>query len=142
MSGFLDYLSDKYQTENVKAINRRLIELSSLFEITQTLNSSLDIKSVLNNILLIPMGRLLIAKGSIYLKDQEIFLPRLSKGLSNGIQKIGFQENDLPNSPLMITKIDKNYLKVSKFCLEWQLPFIIPIISQGKIIGVTFLEIN
>ena len=63
MSGFLDYLSDKYQTENVKAINRRLIELSSLFEITQTLNSSLDIKSVLNNILLIPMGRLLIAKG-------------------------------------------------------------------------------
>ena len=62
----------------------------------------------------------------------------MTKGLSNGIQKISFQENDLPNSPLMITKIDKNYLKVSKFCLEWQLPFIIPIISQGKIIGVTF----
>jgi sigma-B regulation protein RsbU (phosphoserine phosphatase) len=38
----------------------------------------------------------------------------------------------------MITKLNKNYLKVSKFCLEWQLPFIIPIISQGKLIGVTF----
>ena len=138
MSGFLDYLSDKYQTENVKAINRRLLELSSLFEITQVLNSSLDIKSVLNNILLIPMGRLLIAKGVIYLKENDTFLPRLTKGVSSSIQQISFQEKDLPGSPLNITKSDHNYQKLSAFCLEWQLPFSIPIISQGKLIGVIF----
>jgi len=56
MAGLLDYLSDKYHTENVKEINRRLIELSSLFEISQILNSTLDLKQVLNNILLTVLG--------------------------------------------------------------------------------------
>jgi sigma-B regulation protein RsbU (phosphoserine phosphatase) len=138
MSGFLDYLSDKYQSENVKAINQRLLELSSLFEISQILNSSLDIKNVLNNILLIPMGRLLIAKGIIFLKDQEKFLPRLFKGLKSSITEINFREEDLPSTPMIIDKIDQKYQKVSKFCRTWELPFIIPIVSQEKIIGVTF----
>ena len=56
MPGLLDYLSEKYQMENVREINQRLIELSSVFEISQVLNSSLELEAVLNNLLLIPMG--------------------------------------------------------------------------------------
>jgi hypothetical protein len=77
MAGFQDYLSDKYQTENIKAINERLLELSSLFEISQILNSSLELNEVLNNILLIPMGRLMVSRGAILLKTGDNFLPRL-----------------------------------------------------------------
>ena len=66
MPGFLDYLSEKYQTENIKEINQRLIELSSLFEISQILNSTIELDAVLNNMLLIPMGRLMISRGCIF----------------------------------------------------------------------------
>lgn len=138
MSGFIDYLSDKYKTEKIKTINKRLLELSSLFEISQILNSTLNINHVLNNILLIPMGRLLIAKGAIFLKENQVFVPRLMKGLPASIQKINFTESDLPKTPLTIKKINKKFLYLSQFCREWKLSFVIPIVSQGRIIGVIF----
>ena len=62
MAQLLDYLSEKYQQETVDEVNRRLVELSSLFEISQLLNESLELSRVLNNVLLIPMGRLMIPR--------------------------------------------------------------------------------
>ncbi len=63
-----DYLASyKERSENViseeEKVSRRLVELSALFEISQTLNSSLNLKSILDNILLVPMGRMMIGKG-------------------------------------------------------------------------------
>ncbi|OPX31762.1 hypothetical protein B1H10_08385 [candidate division KSB1 bacterium 4484_188] len=80
MPGLLDYLSDKYQVENVKQINERLVELSSLFEISQILNASIELHTVLNNILLIPMGRLMLSRGVVLLRKSRAFEPVLGKG--------------------------------------------------------------
>ncbi|HNB58339.1 MAG TPA: hypothetical protein PKV06_15300, partial [bacterium] len=44
-------------------VDRKLLELSALFEISQLLNSSLNLTSIVDNILLSPMGRMMINKG-------------------------------------------------------------------------------
>lgn len=81
MPQMFDYLSEKYQQSSVDEVNRRLLELSSLFEIAQLLNESLELKSVLNNILYIPMGRLMIARGAILLARDGGLRVEMGKGL-------------------------------------------------------------
>jgi sigma-B regulation protein RsbU (phosphoserine phosphatase) len=51
-------------------LDQRLMELSALFEITQTLTSSLTLGSVLENVLRIPMGFCLISKGIVLLREK------------------------------------------------------------------------
>ncbi|MEL6824569.1 MAG: hypothetical protein AAFP70_22650, partial [Calditrichota bacterium] len=82
MAQLLDYLSEKYQKDSLDEVNRRLLELSSLFEISQLLNESLDLKRVLNNILFIPMGRMMIARGAIVLNRNGRYQTVMTKGLS------------------------------------------------------------
>ena len=115
MPGFYDYLSDKYNTENIQAINQRLIELSSLFEISQILNSSLDLKNILNNILLIPMGRLMVSKGVFFLKADQTFLAKFWKGLSDEIETVTLTRSEVPTkkSYLLIPDVRQN--KYGKF---------------------------
>lgn len=139
MAGLLDYLSDKYHTENIKEINRRLIELSSLFEISQLLNSSLDLHQVLNNILLIPMGRLMLSKGIIYLKDQGKLSPKLWKGLPEIIVDKTLHLTDLPPdigilecTDIKIAELDNDIDHFNKN----KLALIVPIHSQEKLIGI------
>ena len=53
-----DHLASFKERKNIQHhsddIDRRLLELTALFEISQTLNSSLNLQSILNNVLLVP----------------------------------------------------------------------------------------
>ncbi len=61
----------RHQDEpNTAELDKRLLELSALFEISQTLNSSLNLKAILDNILLVPMGRIMISKGIILFQHE------------------------------------------------------------------------
>ena len=52
------------QIEDVQSeLDQRLVELTSLFEVTKTLDASLDLRTVLNHILLTAMGKMLVSKG-------------------------------------------------------------------------------
>ncbi len=137
MTSFLDYLSNKYHSDNVKVINERLIELSSLFEISQLLNSSLQLVSVLNNILLIPMGRLMISKGLILLRDGDILTPKLWKGLSSEIKDIHIEQSILPDSIFISGKdVSQKHRKFDHFLKNTQLTIAVPIKSKDQVIGV------
>jgi sigma-B regulation protein RsbU (phosphoserine phosphatase) len=141
MPGFYDYLSDKYNTENIQAINQRLIELSSLFEISQILNSSLDLKNILNNILLIPMGRLMVSKGVFFLKSDQNFLAKFWKGLSSEIETVTLTISDIPTdkSYLLIPDIRQNkYGKLVQLTRRYNLALMIPIYSREELIGILF----
>lgn len=141
MAGLLDYLSDKYQTENIKAINERLVELSSLFEVSQILNSSLELNEVLNNILLIPMGRLMISRGVILLQREGKFIARLWKGFTDDIKHLSFNVSHLPTSILLSKdSIQNNDEKSNKDFLSFMhnknLAISVPIKSKEKLIGL------
>lgn len=65
-----------------KGLQARFVELRSLFEISQTLNSSLHLKFILDNILLTSMGRLMVSKGIILLnKGDDKFQVETLKGI-------------------------------------------------------------
>jgi sigma-B regulation protein RsbU (phosphoserine phosphatase) len=139
MPGLLDYLSDKYQTENVREINQRLVELSSVFEISQILNSTLELEAVLNNLLLIPMGRLMISRGIIFLKSRDLFLIKFAKGLSKENSGLSFEINELPqeNNILDFETIDRTkFPKISEFMEKEKMALFIPVYSQDQLIGL------
>ncbi len=139
MSGYLDYLSEKYQTQNIKAINEKIVELSSLFEISQILNASLEITHVLNNILLIPMGRLMISRGIVFLRNGKLYHPRFWKGLPDGIADKEFSEKQLPSEFFVLEKDSRASGNLNPFCefvSENQLSLAIPLKSKDQLLGL------
>lgn len=139
MPGFLDYLSEKYQPQKIQEINERLVELSSLFEISQILNSSLELDRVLNNILLIPMGRLMISRGVILLKEDDSFLPRLWKGISADVSREPIPAGEFPSEKDVLipeNNPDEKYANLHNFVKSQKLHIVFPIKSQDRLIGL------
>jgi sigma-B regulation protein RsbU (phosphoserine phosphatase) len=138
MAQLLDYLSEKYQPESVDEINRRLLELSSLFEISNILNESLELSHVLNNILLIPMGRLMIPRGAIVLKENNHFNIELAKGTPIDEENRSFECIELPNTSFKIEDLDKKTAesRIIKYAKLAHLEIAIPFISKNKCFGL------
>ena len=59
----------KQTSEGFDDLKIKYLELTSLFEINKILNSSLELRTILDNVLLTPMGRLMISKGMVLLAD-------------------------------------------------------------------------
>ncbi|HFE64626.1 MAG TPA: hypothetical protein ENK14_09475 [Caldithrix sp.] len=139
MPGLLDYLSDKYQVENVKQINERLVELSSLFEISQILNASIELHTVLNNILLIPMGRLMLSRGVVLLRKSRAFEPVLGKGVKNEIyeERIGLDE-EISGLELLSGGAENTEEAgaLSRLLNKYRLAIAIPLVSHNRTVGI------
>ena len=71
--------------------------LTALVEFSRIINSSLDLKFILNNILLTCMGKFLATKGLVAIKTNGLLEVKVSKGLSKKI---------VENSPKIDTEID------------------------------------
>lgn len=141
MTQWLNYLSEKYQQESVDEINRRLLELSSLFEISQLLNESLELSRVLNNVLFIPMGRLMIPRGVILLKRDGEFKVVMAKGIADSLKERRFDARAFEN--LNFEALQSNDLKKSNFpqtfidfTSEASLGIMIPFISNNSTLGM------
>lgn len=138
MTQFIDYLSEKYQSESVDEINRRLLELTSLFEISQILNESLELEHVLSNVLLIPMGRLMIPRGTIILKKNDEYKIEMSKGLPLEHQDGAFPATgDMPKKSCLISESGKTFdHPIFQFAKSVNLELCIPFISQNRCLGL------
>ena len=121
-------------------VDRKLLELSALFEISQLLNSSLNLTSIVDNILLSPMGRMMINKGLFLLHrgdhQYEIFT---LKGLSRDLigKKISLPE--LPSKPFLIEELKEEQYPWLSFFTQFDIKLFVPIILRNDILGlVTF----
>ena len=136
-----DYLASfrerqKDMTTGDQDVDRRLIELSALFEISQTINSSLNLQSILNNVLLVPMGRMMIGKGIIFIKhDESSFRIETLKGLPHSLLGKEVNLTGLPNHVFSLNEIDDTLEWVSIF-KDLKLEIIIPFISRTDTIGL------
>ncbi|RMH61431.1 MAG: hypothetical protein D6677_11780 [Calditrichaeota bacterium] len=64
-----------------KAHHQLKLELDSLTELSQTLNATLETDAIINQVLLVPMGRLMISRAAVYLKkDDDTATLSTSKG--------------------------------------------------------------
>ena len=138
MTQLLDYLSEKYKSESIDEINRRLLELTSLFEIGQILNESLELGHVLSNVLLIPMGRLMISRGTILLKKNEEYRIEMSKGIPSEYQNESFPSSDeMPKKSCLIKEHKKDSEHpIFKFAQKVNLELCIPFISHNRCLGL------
>jgi len=126
----------KLEDANSDDMDRRLIELSALFEISQTLNSSLNLQSILNNVLLVPMGRMMLGKGLILIKnDGNIFKIETIKGLPHKLQGKEIEIPNLPTHPFFIDELEKEE-SWDTFFKEFKIELMIPIISRTDVIGL------
>ncbi len=138
MSDYLASFKDrqKLASEESDDMNRRLIELSALFEISQTLNSSLNLQSILNNVLLVPMGRMMLGKGIIMLKKQDcIYRIETLKGLPHSLFNKDINLQGLPNHAFLINNLPED-LEWTTFFSDFKIEIIIPFIARTDILGL------
>lgn len=140
MADLYQYLSEKYKPETLKEIEKRLLELTSLFEISQLLNASLELHHILNNLLLIPMGRLLISRGFIFLSRDGDFEIPMSKGLKNSNlpERIPYSEIQVPFLNLNDEHIGQSpygSAPIIRIAVENNMRILIPFRSQDKFFG-------
>jgi len=119
-------------------MDRRLIELSALFEIGQTLNSSLNLQSILNNVLLVPMGRMMVGKGIILLKKDKSkskYCIETLKGLPHDILGKEIDIIDLPLHSAVVNDISEEK-EWRQFFKEFKIEILIPFIARNDTLGL------
>ena len=120
--------------ENLKI---RYLELTSLFETNKILNASLDLRAILNNLLLTSMGRLMIGQGVVFIRDEKsLYKIAAAKGFSPGrLGQTFFVETAL-ETPLYISEMPCKGDQFCQFLKENNLQIVVPIISNGRLIGI------
>jgi len=70
-------------TPESKHLGLRYLELKSLFELNKTLNATLNLEIILNHVLLTPMGRMMMSRGAVLLRQgsDRHFVIRAAKGV-------------------------------------------------------------
>ena len=121
-------------------IANKQLELNSLIEFSQLINSNLDLEFSLGNILLSIMGKMMITKGSVLIKCEEpecsvnTFYISAIKGIDSG--HLGKRlEAELPKQP----EFTVEDLKEIDFFKENKLKFFYKIYFIDKLLGVLCL---
>jgi sigma-B regulation protein RsbU (phosphoserine phosphatase) len=118
-------------------VDRRLLELSALFEISQLLNSSLNLTSIVDNILLSPMGRLMINKGLFLLRrPEDQFEVFTLKGLSRDLLGKKILIQDLPERPFLIEEMQNRDFPWMPFFQQFDIRLFVPILLRNDVLGV------
>jgi sigma-B regulation protein RsbU (phosphoserine phosphatase) len=118
-------------------VDRKLLELSALFEISQLLNSSLNLTSIVDNILLSPMGRMMINKGLFLLHRGDFQFEIFTlKGLSRDLIGKRIPLNDLPLKPFLIEEIKDGQFPWLPFFAEFDIKLFVPIILRNDVLGL------
>ncbi len=123
------------ELENLKI---RYLELTSLFETNKILNASLDLHSILDNLLLTAMGRLMIGQGAIFIRREDsVFELKAIKGLPTELVGLIFSIPSTINTPSLISEWHCSNDQFCRFLKQHNLQIVIPMISNGKEIGFT-----
>ena len=120
-----------------RKLDEKLMELHSLFELSQTLNSSLNVTAILDNILLTPMGKMLIAKGIVLLNQgNNVYKVETLKGLSNTLIGKTIEITCDCSGPVFIKEMNTETNPWLTFFNEHLIEIILPIRSSNNILGI------
>jgi phosphoserine phosphatase RsbU/P len=119
-----------------RALDQRLVELQSLFETSKVLNSSLNLRTILDNLLLTPMGRMMISRGMVIIHDTgEEYKVEIVKGLDRDLigQKIVIEEPVTTPQRKEALKPENSFFK--SFLDKTEIDLLLPIESTKRIVG-------
>jgi len=129
--------NDNQQKNVSRELDERLLELTALFEITQTLTASLSLNAILENLLRIPMGHMLISRGIVLLQkeqDDEFIVEDL-KGISHQLLNKSLVIDDPPSHAVLVKDIPKD-CDWASFFKKFDIQLILPLNSSQGTIGV------
>lgn len=117
-------------------LEKKLLELSALFEINQMLNSSLNLVSIADNILLSPMGRMMIGKGIFLLhRGDRIFEVFTLKGLSRELIGKRLTIPDLPFRPFLAEEAGQTEAWM-EFFVQFDIRLFLPVTLRNDVFGL------
>jgi sigma-B regulation protein RsbU (phosphoserine phosphatase) len=120
-----------------RKLDEKLMELQSLFEVSQTLNSSLNIKSILDNMLLTPMGKMMITRGIVFLYSDEAHLKvETLKGLPKDLLGESIVLSPMIAEPSFVEQLVKDKVSGIEFFTQHHLVLLLPIRSSDKTLGL------
>ncbi len=121
-------------------LDQRHVELKSLFETSKVLNSSLQLNTILNNLLLTPMGRMMISRGLVMVsQDSGKYSICNVKGLSRELLNTIYDVEFTFDKPVFLQNIDFEQCKLKNFFLDLGIELILPINSSYRMIGMIAL---
>ncbi len=120
-----------------RILDEKLMELQSLFEISQTLNSSLNLTSILDNMLLTPMGKMMITRGMVLLygEDGQLRVETL-KGLPKQLLGQIVPLSSMLTEPCFVKNLMDRQIAGLDFFVEHQVVLLLPIRSSDKSLGL------
>jgi sigma-B regulation protein RsbU (phosphoserine phosphatase) len=124
-------------SDNGLPLDQRLLELSALFEMCQTLTSSLTLGSVLENVLRIPMGYFLITKGIVLLdggQNREFVVEGL-KGLPRELIHKTLRVAEPPSHSVLI-KPHQGQEEWVSFFRQFGIEIVLPLGTSRNVIGL------
>lgn len=115
---------------------RKQLELNSLIEFSQLISSKLDLKYILNNILLSIMGKMLISKGAILLKPanegDNVYCIEAAKGIDSALLNTPVRI-EFPKMPVFNSG---DFESVNEFIEASGLHYFFKIYFQNKYLGL------
>ncbi|MDZ7723973.1 MAG: GAF domain-containing SpoIIE family protein phosphatase [candidate division KSB1 bacterium] len=110
------------------------VELRSLFELAQVLNSSLNPDQILNSCLYTPMGRMMIGRGMMIVRDPE-FRVSAVKGLPDSLlqQTVGIHKSY--DHPVYTDELDEQDLELQKLFKTHQINLMVPMRRSDNFVG-------
>ncbi len=124
------------KTGVIQELDKRLLELTDLFEISQTLNSTLKIQSVMDNLLRIPMGKMMINKGIAVIKqEKDEYVVDSLKGIRRDLLGKSINIPDFPSHPFFLDEVDSNNDWIT-FFKEFDIKILVPLNVKNDVVGL------
>ena len=109
-------------------------DLSALFEFSSNVNSSLDVKFILNHFLLTVMGKMMSPRGVVLLAGNDrVFTVYTAKGLPESAVGSALQIRKPPSAIIKTERASHRPTPWIKFFRENKLTFVVPLESRGKV---------
>ncbi|MCR4439659.1 MAG: SpoIIE family protein phosphatase [bacterium] len=120
-----------------RQLDERLVELQALFEMSQVLNSSLNLKTILDNLLLTPMGRMMISKGMALLYDGHGRCTVATvKGMPRELVGKIIETEVPPTGPILVEESDAGEFSAASFFRQAGIQLLAPMVSSTRTTGM------
>jgi sigma-B regulation protein RsbU (phosphoserine phosphatase) len=121
----------------LKQMDKRLLELTALFEISRSLTASFNLNAILQNILRIPMGYMLISRGMVLLKKgpEQVFTVEDIKGFPRQLLGKTIEVDAPPTHAVSVHETEDDHIW-NAFLKEFEIELVLPLVSSPGVIGL------
>jgi sigma-B regulation protein RsbU (phosphoserine phosphatase) len=118
-----------------RELDERVVELQALFDVSRTLNSSLQLKNILDTLLLTPMGKMMIGKGIVLLaRGERRFVIETLKGIPRTHIGQEFEIDLAQPSTQFLHELESE--PWAALLIKLGLRLIVPIFSNNRCLGL------